>query len=208
VSVSSPPATRPDVMSVTTMDAVRRNGIVLAVGTALWIPVLFGYDSGDPGSLPSRAFNLAGLVFQVAAFTLLLTMSGTFATGSRLAGRALLRVAQTILAIAMVSTVLTTIFPFDSAPDWVLMTDLFWPLSMLGLFVVGITVAAVGRWRGELRVWPLLAGSWLLVAMPIDSLLGEDTLIGMVVMGLWTAATFPVLGIMLARRPELTGVTR
>lgn len=192
----------------TTPDAVRRSGITLAICGALWVPVLLGYDSGDPAGLQSRAFNLAGLVFQAGVLATLLTMSRTLAAGPRLGGRVLLRVVQTVLVVAMVSTVLTTIFPFDTAPTWVLLLDLGWPVSMLGLLVVGITVAALGRWHGALRVWPLLCGSWLLVAMATDTLVGEDSIAGMVVVGFWTAASFPVLGVLLAVRPELTGVSR
>ena len=75
---------------------------------------------------------------------------------------------------------------------------------MLGMFVIGIKIALAGRWRGALRWWPLVAESWAVVTVPSAVIFGQSV-------GDWVGAThlligYVVVGLLLARRPELTDV--
>ena len=49
---------------------------------------------------------------------------------------------------------------------WLAVLDVFWPLSMLGMFVIGVKIAFAGRWTGAARIWPLVAESWAVVSVP------------------------------------------
>ena len=40
---------------------------------------------------------------------------------------------------------------------------MFWPISMLGMFLIGIRIAIAGRWKGLSRFWPMVAESWAVV---------------------------------------------
>ena len=80
--------------------------------------------------------------------------------------------------------------------------DAFWPLSMLGMFVIGIKVAIAARWRGALRWWPMVAETWAVVTVPSVGIFGQSV-------GDWVGAThlligYCVVGLLLALRPQLT----
>jgi hypothetical protein len=78
---------------------------------------------------------------------------------------------------------------------WLAVIDPFWPLSMLGMFVIGARIAIAGRWRGALHWWPLIAETWAMVTVPTRAILGVTAarwvggthlLIGYCVLGLLT----------------------
>jgi hypothetical protein len=66
-----------------------------------------------------------------------------------------------LLGLAITST-LTWMFARQyEEQGWFLALDAFWPLSMLGMFFLGIRIAIAGRWTGAARWWPLGAGQHL-----------------------------------------------
>jgi hypothetical protein len=76
--------------------------------------------------------------------------------------------------------------------------DLFWPLSMLGMFLIGIRIAIAGRWRGPSRFWPTVAESWAVVTIPVMGALGADA--ARVVGSLHLVIGYAVLGLIVARK--------
>jgi hypothetical protein len=116
----------------------------------------------------------------------------------------MLRVEFVLLGLATLWTVLHGAVPAWRDDTWLAVLDAFWPLSMLGMFVIGVKIAFAGRWRGLARVWPLVADSWAVVCVPSMVLLGQDAVD-------WIGPAhlligYVALGLILARRPELTGV--
>ena len=85
-----------------------------------------------------------------------------------------------------------------------LVLDAFWPLSMLGMAAIGIRIAIAGRWRGAARVWPAVAETWVLVMLPVSALAGDE--VGSFVSAAHLLLGYTLLGVILAVRPELTGV--
>ncbi|HSK59045.1 MAG TPA: hypothetical protein VK935_08335, partial [Actinomycetospora sp.] len=79
--------------------------------------------------------------------------------------------------------------------------DPFWPLSMLGMAILGVKVAVAGRWRGALRAWPVVAETWIFVALPSMVVIGPG--IGSIVAGGHFIVGYGVLGLLLALRPGL-----
>lgn len=106
---------------------------------------------------------MSGL-FQLGLVALLAVMRATDATGTTRLGRFVLNAELVALALAMAWTVP---FLFDAnRPNTgiLVVLDAFWPLSMVGLIVVGIVVAKVGRWPSPGRYLPVAAS----LLIPVD----------------------------------------
>ncbi|GAA1992184.1 hypothetical protein GCM10009817_37920 [Terrabacter lapilli] len=199
VRSTSPAAVAPTISRTT----VRRLGLVLTTGAALWSASIFVYGSNATG-LGGRIGDVTGFLFQLGVFALLTVMLRTGATGTSRAARVMIRVEYVLLGLASTWSLLHGLGSEEFRQSGLVMAlDAFWPLSMLGMFVIGIKVAVAGRWRGGLRVWPLLAETWAVVTVPTFLLFGDPV-------ANWVGGThlllgYMTLGILLTRRPELTG---
>ena len=184
---------------------VRRLGLALTGGAAAWAASIFVYGTNAKG-FGGRVGDLTGLLFQLGVFALLTVMFHTRATGRSRAARVMIRVEYVLLALASAWSLVHGLGSDalrESGP--VMALDIFWPLSMLGMFVIGIKVAFAGRWRGALRAWPLVAETWAVVTVPTFLIVGEpfSSWVG----GAHLLLGYATLGVILARRPELTGAT-
>lgn len=146
------------------------------------------YDPSDVGE--DRRDVPGGRLEQRILFCLLQAQLRTRATGTSRAATAMIKVKRVLLGIATLWSLLHAITP---SMGWLAFIDPFWPLSMLGMFVIGIRIAVAGRWRGALRVWPIIAETWAIVTVPTMALFGADAarwvggahlLIGYCVLGL------------------------
>ena len=186
----------------TSARAVRAAGIATAVGSAAWAGCIlaFGFGSDDP--VGAAVYNTSTLLFQVGLVALVAVQLATRATGTGRLARGFLHAEHVLLGLAMLST-LQTIF----VPEWddhaaALALDAFWPISMLGMFAIGIRIAIAGRWRGAARWWPLGAESWAPINVPLAGLAPE---IAPYVASGHLLLGYAGLGLLLALRPELTG---
>jgi hypothetical protein len=122
----------------------------------------------------------------------------TRALGEGRVARAVLRVEAVALTLAMTSTFVDAIALSDlTHPAW-LALDAFWPLSMLGMFFIGVRIAIAGRWRGVTRYWPLVAESWAVVVIPTMGIFGHA--VADVVAPLHLLVGYTVLGILVSRK--------
>ena len=112
------------------------------------------------------------------------------------------RIERVLLTLATAWTVIHGLFPDLRDAAWLAALDVFWPLSMLGMFLIGIKVAVRGQWRGVARVWPLVAESWAVVSVPVFVIVGAP--VSDWVGGGHLLIGYTVLGLILARRTELT----
>lgn len=185
---------------------VRGLGLALSAGTLAWAASIFVYGTQADG-FGERVGDLTGLLFQLGIFALLTVQIRTQATGTSRVSRVMLKVELGLLGLAGVWSLLHGLLP-EAAQDGPAMQvlDLFWPLSMLGMMVIGIKLAVAGRWRGTLRWWPLIAESWAVVTVPAFILLGEG--ISNWIGGLHLIVGYATLGALLALRPELTAAPR
>ncbi|WP_224401458.1 hypothetical protein [Pseudonocardia sp. ICBG1034] len=181
---------------------VRRAGVGLCAGAVAFAAGLAASTAvQDPASLWS---HVGGLLFQGGLWGLLVVLHRTRATGDGRFGRGLLWTVAALLVPATVSSAVSLVAPPSATgATWYLLLDVCWPLSMLGMAVIGVTVAVVGRYRGALRWWPMVAESWALVTVPTVALAGPVA--GGVVGTVHALLGYGVLGLLLARRPELTG---
>ena len=199
--VTSPAPTTPSPSDAALALTVQRRGYGMAAGAAIWASSIFAVGSNPTSSVGITISDLAALPFQLGVMGLLGAMALTGATGTTRAARVMIRVERVLLGLATLWTVIHGCFPALRDAGWLAVLDVFWPLSMLGMFVIGIKVAVAGRWRGVARVWPLVAESWAVVTIPTFLLLGEpySNWVG----GGHLLVGYGLLGLIVARRTAL-----
>ncbi len=191
-------ATPPPTLSDTT---IRRLALGLSSGALLWSALSFAYGFQPTTNLGWMLTDFGGLAFQIGLMCLLALMIRTQATGTSRTARIMLQVERVLLVPAMVWSLLHGLLPGQREADWLAVLDIFWPLSMLGMFVIGVKVAFAGRWRGLARVWPVVAESWAVVSIPSMGLLGPE--VGNLVGATHLLIGYTTLGLIIAFRPEL-----
>ncbi|MGW4946456.1 hypothetical protein ACWEOZ_33280 [Actinoplanes sp. NPDC004185] len=183
--------------------SVRRTGWFVAAGGAIWAATMYAVNpqTTDPSGI--TLIDLGSLPFQFSLFALVTAQLRTGATGITRVARGMLRVEYVLLALATLWTILHGAVPAFRDDLWLSVLDAFWPLSMVGMFVIGVKIAVAGRWRGPARVWPLVAESWAVVTVPSFAILGMG--VGQYIGATHAALGYGCLGLILALRPHLTG---
>ncbi|MBL0746326.1 hypothetical protein [Nocardioides baculatus] len=176
------------------------HGRVLTAGALAWSASMAftGLNPDDTAGLVIQSLG-AGL-FQIGLFFLLRTLWRTRALGEGRLARGVLRVEAAAVALAIGSTFVDAIQVSDlSQPGWAAL-DAFWPLSMMGMFFIGIRIAVAGRWKGASRWWPMVAESWAVVTIPTLGIFGESA--ANVVACLHLVVGYAVLGVLVARKTD------
>ena len=186
-----------------TAAGVRRAGTFVTAGALIWAASMVTVGNNPSDSLGITISDLAALPFQAGLFALVTAQLRTGATGLSRVARGMLRVEYVLLSLASLWTVLHGLFPAARDEVWLAVLDAFWPLSMLGMFIIGVKIAVAGRWKGAARIWPLIAESWAVVTVPTFILIGDP--VASWVGGVHLLIGYATLGVILARRPELTG---
>jgi hypothetical protein len=144
----------------------------------------------------------ASVPFSVGLVALLTAMWVTSATGTGRWGRGFLA-AETVAVVLALCWTLPYLVDIDRPNTGVLMVlDLFWPLSMAGLVVVGILVARARRWPRPLRYLPLAAS--LLLVVDIAFFWASDR-VATVITGSYLAVSYGALGFMMVRSDVRSG---
>ena len=202
----SPAPARSDVATATPGAATsptrpfRLHGRMVTAGALAWSASILavGQDPHDTTGLV--VFGLGSGLFQVGVLFLLRTLWRTQALGEGRFARFVLRAETVALSLAIASTFVDAIGVSDlTQPGW-LVLDLFWPLSMLGMFLIGVRIAVAGRWTGMSRFWPMVAESWAVVTVPSMGIFGET--VGMWVGALHLLVGYAVLGVIVARKSD------
>lgn len=174
-------------------------GTLLAAGAltvAVGLPAIGDRQGADVISVAAGA---GALLFQVALLALLALQdceqAMTRPGGSGRIARVGYRIEAVILLGAMCSTILDAFWLIHGSVLWAVF-DACWPLSMLGMVVIGIRVAIAGRWQGWLRWQTLFAQSWLLWGLPLSAL----GVVGLYVGAAQIVVGYGVLGGLLALR--------
>lgn len=176
------------------------HGRVLTIGALAWaVSIAFlGLDPRE--SLDVALYGLGSGLFQVGLLFLLRTLWRTQAIGGGRVARGALRVEAFLVSMAIGSTFVDAIgvSNLDQA-GWAVL-DAFWPLSMLGMFLIGIRIAVAGRWRGVTRFWPVVAESWAVVTIPAMGIFGQS--VGQVVACAHLVVGYAVLGVLVSRKTD------
>ncbi len=114
------------------------------------------------------------------------------ATGKNKSGKTLLVIILITLTLANGWNVYEIIDPQANTPLYALL-DMFWPISNLVMFIVGIAVIVARKLTGWKRFVPLLVGLWFPISICLFLLLGR-TIMVMYLSGLYSAINWIVLG--------------
>jgi hypothetical protein len=180
---------------------IRRAGVALAIGTASWAAANLVWGFTPTSEVGIKATDLTGFLFQLGVLCLVHVQAATRATGVKTISGRLLKLERVLLGLAMLWSLLHAFLPSQRDATWMVALDMFWPISMLGMFFIGIKVAFAGRWRGRARVWSVLAETWAPLSIPVVHLLGHGT--GDIFGALHLLFGYTVLGLILATRPDL-----
>ena len=176
------------------------HGRVLSAGALAWSASILTVGQDPHGTVGLAVFGVGSGLFQVGLLFLLRVLWRTRALGDGRIARGVLRFEAFAVAMAMASTFVDAIGISDlSQPAW-LALDLFWPLSMLGMFLIGIRIAVAGRWTGLSRFWPMVAESWAVVTIPAMGIFGEEA--GKYVGALHLIVGYTVLGAIVSRKTD------
>lgn len=184
-----------------TEKAVRGHALVLAAGTASWAAASFTYGFTPDSDTGTMIQDLTGFAFQFGVLSLVGLQLKTRATGLGRKAVGMLKVEGLLLGLAMTWSFIHGVVPSARDEVWLAVLDVFWPLSMLGMAVIGIKVALTGRWRGAARFWPLVAESWVLVSLPSLAIFGRE--VGEFVGATHLLVGYMTLGLIIAARPHL-----
>lgn len=177
---------------------IRLGGIAVALGAIIWsigwLQAGVRPEGPDGEPINDQLEIWAGGIFILSLLGLLLIMRATSATGAGRLGRWVLSVeiVAVILAIAW-----NVPYAFDAnreSPLLLTILDAFWPLSMVGLILVGILVARARRWPAPARYFPLAAS----LLIPVDIVLivvGLDEWTQIIVRATYFAVAYVLVGI-------------
>ena len=174
----------------------RRHGRVLTVGALAWSAAILLVGQAPTDRLGLAVFGIGSGLFQVGVLCLLRVLWRTRALGAGRLARTVILAETLVLALAMVSTFVDAVAVSDLTQAGWLVLDLCWPLSMLGMFLIGVRIAIAGRWRGLSRWWPMVAESWAVVTVPTLMVFGE--LAGPLIGALHLVVGYAVLGVLVA----------
>lgn len=186
---------------------IRTCGALVALGAVTWSVTWL--VAGPPEEGRNAAVEIWGsAAFQLGLVALLVAMRGTDAAGASRWGRRVVTGEAVLLGLAIAWTV-----PHLGNPNYqddhggALLTalDAAWPLSMLGLVVVGVFVLRARRWPGALRWLPLAAS--LLIPLDILVMLVAGPWGQIVVRAVYMTLTYGAMGLLLLRG-DVAGVDR
>jgi hypothetical protein len=176
-----------------------RQGFLLTTGALAWAAATAIVGSTDPGNATDEAIFSAGSgLFQVGLLGLLVVLFRTQALGAGRLARFFIRLESVLLTLAIASTFVDGIGVSDLDQTGWMILDLFWPISMLGMFMIAIRIAIAGRWSGVSRFYPLVAESWALVVVPTFNVAGGTA--ASVVSCIHLTIGYAVLGQIVARK--------
>ena len=198
----TPAPARSDVRSIGGRTAPTRpffkRGMLLSIGAVAWGIDSLVFGTNPDGTLEEALSSLTGGTFQLGLLGLLSVLYATQALGEGRLARFFIRFEAVLVLFAIGSTVADGIGVSDMDKAGWAMLDAFWPLSMLGMFFIGIRIAIAGRWHGKARYWPLIAESWAPIVVPMYGLFGS-TVAG-VVSFVHLCIGYGVLGQIVARK--------
>lgn len=175
-----------------------KHGRMLTVGAVAWSSMIVVFGLNAETTAYRYAHNASSFLFQVGVLALVRVLWRTKAIGAGKVARTVLRIEIGALALAMASTASDFFGLTDLDNPASLALDMFWPISMLGMFLIGVRIAVAGRWQGLSRFWPIVAESWAVVTVPTMGIFGEGA-------ARWVGAAhllvgYAVLGQIVARK--------
>ncbi|WP_328474726.1 hypothetical protein OHA21_15975 [Actinoplanes sp. NBC_00393] len=182
-------------------------GLLVAAGGIIWGAAWILRPSDPEHNDPVEIW--ASVPFSIGLLALLTAMWVTAATGTGRWGRGVLAAEFVAVVLALGWTLPYLVEANRPNTGILVVLDLFWPLSMLGLVVVAIFVVRARRWPTPLRYLPLAASLLLVVDLAFA---WTPDRIGSAITGTYLAITYGVLGVAMVRTrvpgPEASSIGR
>ena len=131
---------------------------LVVLGALSWATSFLLVGGHSESEVGKTVGDLMANPFQAGLFALLALQLRTRAAGLGRGTVAFMHVEFVLLALATVWSFVHGLAPSMRDDAWLAVLDVSWPLSMLGMAVLGVKVALTGRWRGPVRFWPAVAG--------------------------------------------------
>lgn len=165
-----------------------------------------------PGLAQSAFDGLIGLVFMLTWMGSLVGLIRLNATGQSRFGRFIIRANLLTLTVANIWNIYQAIEPNANTLLFRVL-DAFWPISMVMMLLVGLTVACAGTLRSWRRYVPLAVGLWLPLTALLGKLMGlnpmnmaidadKGTLYILVVSGVYASVCWSLLAYVVWSEPE------
>ena len=176
------------------------HGRVLTAGALAWAATRAVVGIDPVGHRDELVYSISSGLFQVGLLFLLRTLWRTQALGEGRLARFVLRAEAVAVGVAIGSTASDGLGLTDFDKIQYVVLDAFWPLSMLGMFLIGIRIAVAGRWKGATRFWPMVAESWAVVVIPTLGIFGDSA--AHVVACVHLVVGYAVLGVLVSRKTD------
>lgn len=166
---------------------IRLSGALTALGGLVWLLTRLIVDP-QPDDVMNATEVAGGGIFQIGLIALLVTMRATDATGSGRGGRFVINAGLLFVALGTLWTVLAVIDMGLVDNPAVLVLDVFWPLGMAWLIVIGVAVMRARSWPTPARYLPFVA-SFVIPAHLVGEVLGLTE---------WQSWVLPILYVAIA----------
>ena len=187
--------------------AIRAGGVALTVGSIAWAITLLVTEPAPDATSPSPTLEiLGGFAYQIGLAGLLLAVWLTRALGHVRGARVVFVTEAALLALASVWSLVYAIDFRTQAHPVMVVLDATWPLSMVGLIVLGVYLALARVWPTPIRQLALVASLWI----PLDlaaMLIGGDTA-GLAFRVTWLVVVWGALGVLIAVNGPRLGTSR
>lgn len=177
-----------------TTAAIRGCGIATAVGGITW-GAAWQFSPSSPEQ-NSQVEIWASGVYQLGLLALLAVLWATSATGPGRWGRTALA-AEGVAVVLAIGWTVPYLFDANRGNAGLLVVlDFFWPLSLVGLIIIGVLVLRARRLPTPIRYLPLLASLYIPVEIAISW--APDTAQAAIT-ALYLALAYALLGAMITR---------
>ena len=168
-------------------------GILALIG-APWLFIGTPMERRMPHLSDSWFTGVWGIIFISGWMCAVIALKRLRATGNTSFGKILLIVLLISLSIANLSNVIQ-IFVERNKPSYFVFFDLFWPLSNIIMFIVGVMVIIAKRLRGWKLYIPLATGLWFPLAM-LSSLI-DNRIVSLFFGGFYSVIAWALLAIVI-----------
>lgn len=185
---------------------IRLAGALIALGGIVWFitRLVVGPQPDDT----MHATELAGGgIFQLGLIAMLLVIRATGGAGTDRGGRFVVNTGLVFMALATLWTVIAVLAPGLVNNPAVLVLDVFWPLSMVWLIVVGVAVMRARTWPSPAR-YLTFVGSFVIPVHLLAELIGLTEWQSWAGPVLYLAIAYLLLGVVVIRRIPLLAEDR
>jgi len=175
---------------------IRALGVGVLLGGVIWAATRLAVGPIPPDTTyPLELWGSAA--FQAGLVCLLVVLWTTRATGTSLWGKLVLGI-EVLFLVGAIAWTIPFLIDANRPHEGIILEilDAFWPLSVVWLIPIGITVARVRRWPSPARWSPLVAS----LLVPVDLIASQaDEWPRLIIFATYLSLSYGVLGWLIVR---------